>query len=1142
MDILKLRDLLMELVEELKITRAEVTENEDRIQQLVNECHDKERKLEEEALMALSLRDKHIETEDILSKTSDDKMKHLESEKSKLQLAVEGWEKEIKTMKEVVRALELSKYNQDKTVRELQHRLQTQERNKTAHAEQVLDIDNKCKGLQKDMTFYRDALGILKREVSEAGVLNMKLTATNIHQSCEISSLKEDLNKKQQDIIKLRAHVTGMPDKESNKREMIELQIEELTKELKQVALINQDLKTQYEEGRRANQVTQAQLQECQDLLQRFMTSTDELKKRTTQQETQIATLMKENTDVSERHSRAKSEIAELRQVMNERDSKKKTEVLRLEEENEKMKNDLSKVRKTVLNLENINASWASKNHAITKEMEDLKMKLESSSAELDKMKLPIHKSDIESQTNSNTNLDNFDASSIMTGATDPKTAETFQESEITVESQTIEQKIKEDAQVIGEQKMQQEEVRNNQKEDITASVPEPTNDSLNGDNTQCTNDNADVRETNNHSSDNFKDDRRIGDVSVMLMENPTGKYDRSSVHGMSAEEGINQHQFQRKVTPGTLDKTGYLTEELHSNAEDSQLKTIEPGQDGNEIKIMRKTISNTVSLDASRETLKGPAKISYIEDSQARTDDKLLEAETGNDAENILPVDNEQVSPVQEDKTSRMIDIDTVHKTREGTANQAQLLTDTSAVLGNLDEVEVCNEDILIPSTYEEEKLACCRGQENQEMHQADLSGCEKDAVDSSESMLSVDVQTERGKINSPLCETGQKSLVSYQKGAKPIEQIANKSTSSLTSVLTEADEVPETKEAEHTNKIVAVENYSLSETTVLQGAQRTSSSYSGNNSRDVHEKPEPATSLCGSGNYSSLWKKGKFSPVTTDPTCLQTSKQKMATSLHQLSSPPFVIKSSLSPSDMASCPLNSDSEAVSTPSNTDDRQSYSLAKTRLTWSSPAIMRTNMIGRATSYSSRKDLDPLRMQPTKNINIATETPHVPYSHCHSSAQQLHQSLCHIVCATSLTSTVTSIDQKCTVPKSFGISQECTQEASNNRSLEIQEAVPRPGRPIFDKQSNGEDQEKTLSKQDPKPTTKVSKYPTLSFSFPNRPPIVIDQVHGGAGDAGGDVSLFSDEEGEEDMADDVASQINRIQNFLKKDRLKRAKLE
>ncbi|XP_041480449.1 putative leucine-rich repeat-containing protein DDB_G0290503 [Lytechinus variegatus] len=1141
MDILKLRDLLMELVEELKITRAEVTENEDRIQQLVNECHDKERKLEEEALNALSLRDKHTETEDILSKTSDDKMKHLESEKSKLQLAVEGWEKEMKTMKEVVRALELSKYNQDKTVRELQHRLQTQERNKTAHAEQVLDIDNKCKGLQKDMTFYRDALGILKREVSEAGVLNMKLTATNTHQRCEISSLKEDLDKKQQDVIKLRAHVTGMPDNESNKREMIELKIEELTKELKQVALINQDLKTQYEEGRRTNQVTQTQLQESQDLLQRFMTSTDELKERTTQQETKIATLMKEYTDLSERYSRAKSEVAELRQVMNERDSKKKTEVLRLEEENEKMKSDLSKVRKTVLNLEDINASWASKNHAITEEMEDLKMKLESSSAELDKMKLPIHKSDMESQTNSNTNLDNFDTSSITTGAKDPKNAETFQESEVTVEPHTMEQKIKEDAQLI-EQKMQQEEVRNNQKEDITFSVPEPTNDSLIGDNKQCRNDNSDVQETNNHSSDNFKDDRRIGDVSVMLMENPTGKDDRSSFHGMSAE-GINQHQFQRKLTPGTLDRTGYLTEDLHSNAEDSQLKTIEPGQDGNEIKIMRKTISNTVSLDASRETLKGPAKVSYIEDSQAHTDDKLLEAETGNDAEaetgndaeDILPVDNEQVSEMQEDKTSHMIDIDTAYKTREGTANQTQLLTDTSAVLGNLDKVEVCNEDILIPSTYEEENLACCRGQENQEMHQADLSGCENDAVDSSESMLPVDVQTERGKINSPLCE----SLVSYHKGAKPVEQIANKSKSSLTSVLTEADVVPETKEAEHTNKIVAVENYSLTETTVLKGAQCTSSSYSGHNSR--HEKAEPATSLCGSGNYSSLWKKGKFS-LTTEPTCLQTSKQKMATSLHQLSSPPFLIKSSLSPSDMASCPLNSDSEAVSTPSNTDDR--YSLAKTRLTWSSPAIMRTNMIGRATPYSSRKDLDPLRMQPTENINIATETPHVSYSH--SSAQQLHQSLRHIVCAPSFTSTsestVTSIDQKCTVPKSFEISQECTQEASKNSSIEIQETVPRPGRPIFDKQSNGEDQEKTLPKQDPKPTTKVSKYPTLPFSFPNRPPPVIDQVHGGAGDAGGDASLFSDEEGETDMADDVASQINRIQNFLKKDRLKRAKLE
>ena len=53
---------------------------------------------------------------------------------------------------------------------------------------------------------------------------------------------------------------------------------------------------------------------------------------------------------------------------------------------------------------------------------------------------------------------------------------------------------------------------------------------------------------------------------------------------------------------------------------------------------------------------------------------------------------------------------------------------------------------------------------------------------------------------------------------------------------------------------------------------------------------------------------------------------------------------------------------------------------------------------------------------------------------------------------------------------------------------------------------------------------------------------MDVDHGGAGDAGGEVSLFSDDEGDEDMKDGVASQIDRIQAFLKKDRLKRAKLE
>ena len=44
--------------------------------------------------------------------------------------------------------------------------------------------------------------------------------------------------------------------------------------------------------------------------------------------------------------------------------------------------------------------------------------------------------------------------------------------------------------------------------------------------------------------------------------------------------------------------------------------------------------------------------------------------------------------------------------------------------------------------------------------------------------------------------------------------------------------------------------------------------------------------------------------------------------------------------------------------------------------------------------------------------------------------------------------------------------------------------------------------------------------------------------GGAGD--GEVSLFSDDEEDGDMKEGVASQIERIQTFLRKDRLTRSK--
>lgn len=71
--------------------------------------------------------------------------------------------------------------------------------------------------------------------MTEAGVLNRMLASTNSHQKCQISSLRDELEKKGQDIMKLRVHVTEMPDSASDQKEMTELRIEQLNKELKQV-------------------------------------------------------------------------------------------------------------------------------------------------------------------------------------------------------------------------------------------------------------------------------------------------------------------------------------------------------------------------------------------------------------------------------------------------------------------------------------------------------------------------------------------------------------------------------------------------------------------------------------------------------------------------------------------------------------------------------------------------------------------------------------------------------------------------------------------------------------------------------------------------------------------------------------------
>eukprot|EP00057_Strongylocentrotus_purpuratus_P025019 XP_011679493.1 PREDICTED: uncharacterized protein LOC105445531 [Strongylocentrotus purpuratus] len=841
------------------------------------------------------------------------------------------------------------------------------------------------------------------------------------------------------------------------------------------------------------------------------------------------------------------------------------------------------------------------------KDMQDLKMELDTQSAELDQLKLPICKCDRDTQTRSSTNSDNCYASTTMTDRNE--CASILAVEELTPESvkvedtQTVRQSKTQDFQVEGQQEVHQGEERNSliQEADTAHATPstsargnlqETMVCSLKDETARGTRDHMNEQRTEEQSLDNFKDNIPIEDlpveVAIVAEQIQKCKGEGDTLQDVSAGEEISQNQLRSIVVTGPSNMPGHSSDELSLNHQkDTQPKRVGTGQSADAFDTLTTTLTtlNTISLKTYSGSLEVPAKANYITTSQARLGNQQLPAELGNNPGRIIPLDKEETSPpVQESKTSPETYTDNEPDACVGKAEEARSHSVVLDVFGNQNQVDAYDEDIVIPRTYVEENSSRCRGEEKGELQEREPVECDSVAHaheanvfhEVGKDRLPGGAGTRQGEIGLSL-ESGQVSLKSDNIEASktlPVfilstETIPGNSkfipTSKLMGISVTSEEPSTPKDI---SKRGTLAKSALSETdgteTLPQeenGPQDINSSQSCYDSTDRKERPLSATNLCEPGNYNILRKKGESSPLTTKPTFFQTPKRKHAPSLHQVSSPPFVPKPPTFVPDISAFSYMSNSEPLSSLRNIDDRQKHPLAKTKSTWSSPSVKKSSEFGSAKSYSSWKTLDQLRMQPHQHQSNQTTRMPVRFSHLPPSAQQLHQSLCHTTSSPTLTSSPTihhptsnlTAQQSTDPPRPLGLSEDSILETSTTRAKEIHSVMPRltHGRSIIDSSSGRDDhshfQEKISSttKQVTESNPTSPKYPPVPVNLATRrlPPRSDQDREGAAGDAGGDASLFSDDECEEDMKDGVASQIDRIQNFLKKDRLrKRAKLE
>ncbi|XP_038052260.1 paramyosin-like isoform X2 [Patiria miniata] len=374
--ILQFQNKFYECIEELKIRRVTDAENEDKINQLVSTQHDHQRDIKEEISKNTSLSEKHSQELSELKRQHEEKIHQLQAEKTKLALAADTWEKEMKEVKDDIRSLQLTKYSLEKTIKDQDQRLQMQGSARSSHLSKMTELEALGQDVSKQCSVVAEQLKRLEVNVKEAQKLHGKLAFMDQHQTCTSDSLKADLQRKMEEIVCLKAQLDEKPTQEVNEYKSVQSKHKQTEKLLKQKEHTCKQLSEHLEEARSANQNLLESLARSQQLSQRHLASSNQNADRASSLAMDVKKL--------------ESELCQLKDDLCTKEREIQTEHLRNEDlttklqiQEESLRMQLSsqlQENKSLLEaqetLEGLNISWSKKNSEMGEIIRELKEKI----------------------------------------------------------------------------------------------------------------------------------------------------------------------------------------------------------------------------------------------------------------------------------------------------------------------------------------------------------------------------------------------------------------------------------------------------------------------------------------------------------------------------------------------------------------------------------------------------------------------------------------------------------------------------------------------------------------------------------------------------------------------------------------------
>nr|XP_022329392.1 coiled-coil domain-containing protein 73-like isoform X2 [Crassostrea virginica] len=368
---LRLKNSLVEILEELKLRRTNDKEYEQKIKKAAEEKYDLNRKYEGEILRLNEAREKYQKQIHDAERKYKEKLSQLEDQLKQQMVFKSCTEKEINILKEEIRNLEVVKYTLEKDLKEQERKLQLYVQSSEQHLNQLTETDKKFKAIQLQCKQLGEALVQVEDSVQHAVKHNQALMYINEHQKCILNEEKNRVLSLQAQLLEVKCRLQQKPDETS--LQQYKLEIASLNQKLEKVNAERETALKEINEHAAKNEKVSKLLQDTHQLMEHQIEIVEIHKRNSSQQKLVISQQQEELDQVKGELLEVKDNIALLKDQHKEDAEEWRKKNLHLQDELSKIMEELAEEKKSCADLGDLNTALSNQNIQLTEQLQSTK-------------------------------------------------------------------------------------------------------------------------------------------------------------------------------------------------------------------------------------------------------------------------------------------------------------------------------------------------------------------------------------------------------------------------------------------------------------------------------------------------------------------------------------------------------------------------------------------------------------------------------------------------------------------------------------------------------------------------------------------------------------------------------------------------